>query len=665
MLGDEDFLMKDFNVDAFVSEKRKDFTLESLLEALQSYVAGLDGTLVNIINNDYSQFLKLSTMLVNIDAMVSSLRSPLDAVEAKVEGVRKVVTQPLAEQEALLHRYHHIQIKKKLLKSQLSSWEMLGKVESHVESLKAGGSLDHENLSRATQRLARVSFLARSNTHLPLLRVVKAKTRSLENQILEQLSEVFITVFRQNDAKGLSRCLRGYIAISKGYECEMVFQSRIAIPEITEMFSKGRLDAGGARGGASGIVQIYQDLQKFFAKDCGPLLVAVADPAEGLNQMDFAGSFVGAVLDVVKNIAPQLYSSGSADTLHTTYTATKQFLASFPKSAGTVSHGTQLLGLWNLSVYTQLRTSQVVSTLREDLKLPVSVSETKALSSTIVVMDHLNYCWCEDVFLDPVGPGILRMFLAIVTMYIDWCKFGILHVCSTHGLFAPLDTPEDDSTEEISSSAWTKCEPETLLYLGKDSMNIATLLEKTWIPKISDILKLPPTVNSVNYALRDVLGVELRNIQVASKECFQTLLVKLCCGDMDGVKSVGPMYRMTNKPTPTESSEYTAVLLQPLEKVLLHSLILTHEEQMVLGEEVVKGLLCSFQKCALATIEEVRNSEKALLRLKRSTGGNREQDSKKIQVQYNLDLDALENQCQSLGVASMQEFELVKKSLEN
>ncbi len=51
--------------------------METLSSQLQNYLTVLKGKLVEVINEDYNDFVSLSTKLVNIDGAVSQMKKPL------------------------------------------------------------------------------------------------------------------------------------------------------------------------------------------------------------------------------------------------------------------------------------------------------------------------------------------------------------------------------------------------------------------------------------------------------------------------------------------------------------------------------------------------------------------------------------------------------------
>ena len=60
----DDFLKSDFNVDEFLAHCRKNVTAECLRDDLEAYYRTLKSAMVDLINNDYADFLNLSSNLV-------------------------------------------------------------------------------------------------------------------------------------------------------------------------------------------------------------------------------------------------------------------------------------------------------------------------------------------------------------------------------------------------------------------------------------------------------------------------------------------------------------------------------------------------------------------------------------------------------------------------
>ena len=64
--------------------------LESLSSQLQAYLQVLKGRLVEVINEDYNDFVSLSTKLVNVDGAVAQMQKPLLLLKASMQHARKL-----------------------------------------------------------------------------------------------------------------------------------------------------------------------------------------------------------------------------------------------------------------------------------------------------------------------------------------------------------------------------------------------------------------------------------------------------------------------------------------------------------------------------------------------------------------------------------------------
>jgi hypothetical protein len=58
--------------------------LETLSSQLQKYLTVLKGKLVEVINEDYNDFVSLSTKLVNVDGAVTQMQKPLLTLKVRV-----------------------------------------------------------------------------------------------------------------------------------------------------------------------------------------------------------------------------------------------------------------------------------------------------------------------------------------------------------------------------------------------------------------------------------------------------------------------------------------------------------------------------------------------------------------------------------------------------
>ncbi len=74
-----------FDVDSFVVEHKKKVSLEKLRDDLIQYHNILKSSLIELINQDYADFVHLSTHLVGLDKALGKLRDPLETLKSDVD----------------------------------------------------------------------------------------------------------------------------------------------------------------------------------------------------------------------------------------------------------------------------------------------------------------------------------------------------------------------------------------------------------------------------------------------------------------------------------------------------------------------------------------------------------------------------------------------------
>ncbi|KAK9863414.1 hypothetical protein WJX84_010713 [Apatococcus fuscideae] len=75
------FLENDFSPERYVSDLRRQVPLEMLSQQLETYLTTLKNKLVEVINQDYNDFISLSSKLINVDGAVMRMRMSLLTVK--------------------------------------------------------------------------------------------------------------------------------------------------------------------------------------------------------------------------------------------------------------------------------------------------------------------------------------------------------------------------------------------------------------------------------------------------------------------------------------------------------------------------------------------------------------------------------------------------------
>ena len=90
---EEAFSVEPFDVAEFLEDCRARWPMGTIDEDLRQFQKALENQLVAIINEDYAEFLQLSSKLKGVDEAVSSVRAPIQAVLERVEEVQRAVVR--------------------------------------------------------------------------------------------------------------------------------------------------------------------------------------------------------------------------------------------------------------------------------------------------------------------------------------------------------------------------------------------------------------------------------------------------------------------------------------------------------------------------------------------------------------------------------------------
>ncbi|CAH8486430.1 unnamed protein product [Schistosoma turkestanicum] len=109
----ESFLNNDFNSDDFILEQhRRGTSLEKLRDDLLQYSNILKSSLIELINQDYADFVSLSTNLVGLDKSIDTIVTPLKQLQSYISSVLAELESTDQELSAKLKSLQHIKNEK-------------------------------------------------------------------------------------------------------------------------------------------------------------------------------------------------------------------------------------------------------------------------------------------------------------------------------------------------------------------------------------------------------------------------------------------------------------------------------------------------------------------------------------------------------------------------
>ncbi|KAG6590709.1 putative conserved oligomeric Golgi complex subunit [Phytophthora cinnamomi] len=130
---EEAFSGEGFEVGAFLEDCRARSPMETIHQDLKQFQTALENQLVAIINEDYAEFLQLSSKLKGVDEAVSSVRAPILAVLKRVDEAQHAMTALRGKTHAQLQTADELQQQEKDLQLSIQISEKLLLLEELLE----------------------------------------------------------------------------------------------------------------------------------------------------------------------------------------------------------------------------------------------------------------------------------------------------------------------------------------------------------------------------------------------------------------------------------------------------------------------------------------------------------------------------------------------------
>ncbi|GKV09200.1 hypothetical protein SLEP1_g20741 [Rubroshorea leprosula] len=697
------FLSPDFDSEPYISELRTFVPFDTLRSELQSHLSSLNHELIDLINRDYTDFVNLSTKLVDVDAAVVRMRAPLLELREKIQGFRTAVENLLVALRNGLRQRSEAAAAREVLELLLDTFHVVSKVEKLIKELPSvpsdwsngdmnlieknalsnGTSLQHaENgtnlretqsmlLERIASEMNRLKFYIAHAQNLPFIQNMEKRIQSASLLLDGSLGHCFVDGLENRDANTIYNCLRAYAAVDNTGSAEEIFRTTIVALLIQKIIPH---KLSGVVVGSSGdeLEDDYKQIKDCIEKDCKFLLEISSTENSGLHVFDFlANSILKEVLSAIQKGKPGAFSPGRPTEFLKNYKSSLDFLAHLegycPSGAAVVKFRAEpvyveFMKQWNIGVYFSLRFQEIAGSLDSALTLPSLVpvhsshsdenSQDLTLKQSITLLESLRSCWTEDVLLISCSDKFLRLSLQLLSRYASWLSFG-------------LAARKKGSASSNAGCEWAiSASPDDFVYIIHD---INWLAKEICGDYLEGVLKLLSTCST------EVLDLVKKSISQAGKSLSDSLpsvintiieaVVDKSVEDLRQLKGITATYRMTNKPLPVRHSPYVAGILRPLKAFLdgeQATTYLTNDAKNNLLFGAATEITGRYYELAADLVSVARKTESSLQRIRQGAqrragassdvSDNNVSDTDKICMQLFLDIQEYGRNLAALGV---------------
>ncbi|KAH8406612.1 hypothetical protein KR215_009445 [Drosophila sulfurigaster] len=648
-----EFMKANFSVDEFLHKNRNAPSLELLRDNLGLYLKGLRSAMIDLINEDYADFVNLSANLVGLDQSIETIQRPLEQFRSEIESIHSLIEDNVLELRAELEQKRQLRECQRSLQSLKKVYEISAKLEKLI-ALKLAGEQSPQavDLERAALDLIQLKFHEKHCT-AHLSEEHKAKIQQLENDVHQHLRRFFnesLQQARNSTAEHLERCLRIYITLDACGHAERAFREDVVGPYMSGIIGEQQL-----QNSPQGLAGIYSKILNFISLHMTDLL-RLTLYSDKLNGFNFVVNSYWADVEMRLELhMNSIFAPGNSEVFYVKYKCTRDFLGKIEELLTNEEAVTfyrqhkqtkSFEARWNLPVYFQICFQEIsgkfeaqLEPLLKDDTLNVSPASGEfQLKPFNAAKEALTRCWADGIYLPEVFPKFYKLNLQIVLRLSRWIS--------------------DVIAASKSSQNFTKVYTRNQLLI---SLHADTRKLEAYLPELQKIIvqAAPKTKNITLFNnvlsksiadLDDTLALHLSTIQTTLKD----LLITECgTENVRQVNDLPRLYRKTNREVPTRSSGYVEQMLRPLK-----SFVAQHESQ--LGALVVEQILievCSnitkaYFNVVSDVLTSVQKTEESLRRLRNLKSGSASSapsssnstaavsDDDKIRLQLRVDVTA-------------------------
>jgi hypothetical protein len=421
----------DFDVAAFIGSITKTAPLPTLRADLAAFLSELRSKVVDAINQDFDQTLKMSSKLEDADPMINELIRPLSTMKQHVQNVEDAVSASLGKVEVKMASKKSLQEKRKRL-------ELCIQVDDNVELLdflllsadrevdpvrleekrpkdmrrptNTSGTRSKIEVCATLERIANALTSTRSDIEnggdMKFLKNLGSRVSKIELELEDKLQKAFSQEIvpdllyqrgkqHSMDKQVLASCLRAYSHVDRAGDAEKLFALKVVKPFVEQNITKGKLAGTGGRGSCQGLVSMFESIGDFIRSQCSDLLQVSQE--DECAVFDFLGNSIWKMIEselVSPSGLGSIFSPGIPHIFHANYLASARLLDTLatefcytPTARRKFLNCTatkRFIGKWGefLPVYFQLRFDETVTSVEKVMRPATKATKGRSEESS-------------------------------------------------------------------------------------------------------------------------------------------------------------------------------------------------------------------------------------------------------------------------------------------
>lgn len=507
--------------------------------------------MIELINQDYQDFVSLSANLVNLDKSINQIKDPLVELRNEIMTVRTSLQDCMSGiNECLNEKKRFRQIRKSL--------ETLEVVRSTLQRIKKLlTSIDNSEdknramlLERSALELIQLQFNAKYCQHF-LDENEKSLIDEQEAKILAILNEFFLKTLASNDSSSdnLERSLRIYYTLDQCQLAEGIFRKEVF------NYMESIISDRNLQNYPDGLTGVYNEILNFVSLKMKSLLNLTRGKSIKIKGYNFLfNSFWSAIEERLELNLSSIFAPAIPEDFYQRYKCTLEFLKRIemiiedPELIQQFHQHEQYIKFhkkWNLPVYFLIRSQEIATSLERACDVPFEgvLIESNQIQVKVFleVINCIAKCWSDGIYLDQLFQNFLKLTFQLISRGIRWTKDIVKMKNEPVDVFAFLTILHHDINIFI-----LKFPQIEQLITQKMSEN----------PKISGKISINNCFDAPRQSFEQCQG-EIEN-QIGRK------LLNQCMKSIKNVQDIPRLFRKTNRDVPTKHLPYVDQILQPV-----------------------------------------------------------------------------------------------------
>lgn len=361
-----EFMRSTFSVDEFLQDHRNAATLETMRDDLGLYLKVLRSAMIELINEDYADFVNLSSNLVGLDQSIGGIQTPLNALKDEIVSVRTTLEDTMHEVTHCLEQKQQLREHLRSIQCLTSARDSMGNLDKLLaEQLSDDTTLNPMLLERAAMELVKLKYnLQFCHQHIKRLENPNGLDQFdvVHDKLMSKVEKHFLKVLDDTKIDQLERCLRVYCTLGEHQAAEEIFRTKVVGPYMHPIISEVAL-----QNAPQGLNGIYNQIIQFL-NDRMRQLILLTQPNDKspatVQGFDFIiNGFWSEIEKRIETHMTSIFAPGNPDSFYQKYEHTIAFLEkieSFIKSQKQIDEFRehdqykQFQSKWNLPVYFQV-----------------------------------------------------------------------------------------------------------------------------------------------------------------------------------------------------------------------------------------------------------------------------------------------------------------------